>query len=351
MPKLARLLFTVLALLACTAKAQDAPTYRAFKFDGQFRPQFVNDLGQVAGLGQDGKPAIRHPDGSVLHLPGAASQVTIAGFNNQGTVVGHAVIPGFAVPQPVMWRNGGAVERLPLAGLSGFVQGINNHGDIIGYMAGASDTGSGQVGFIQWGDGRAPQQFDDFLPQLMNDQGLVIGRRNGEAGLRSWQDGRFGPSLFANDLFIRALNNEGRLAGTQSGYRAFSLIERDGRRELQELWIGFASGLNDAGSVVGVTELFEHAMLWHQGRAYLLDHLWKDTQHSGWSLLHAWDINEDGAILASATGPFGEYGQFLLSPVPEPQGAALLLAGLMLLWACAASAKPLALRRQLPQSN
>ncbi|KQV47667.1 hypothetical protein ASD07_12095 [Duganella sp. Root336D2] len=115
-------MLSALALLACTAHAQNAPMYRAVKFDAQFRPQVLNDLGQVAGIGQDGKPAIWHPDGSILHLPGTASEVTITGFNNQGTVVGNALIPGYSLPQPVVWRNGGSVERLHFSGIGGYTE-------------------------------------------------------------------------------------------------------------------------------------------------------------------------------------------------------------------------------------
>ena len=119
MPRFARILLSVLALLACTAHAQNTPSYQAVKFDAQFRPQILNDLGQVAGIGQDGRPAIWNPDGSILRLPGAASEVTITGFNNQGTVVGNAMIPGYSLPQPVAWRNCGSVHRLPFKGLGG----------------------------------------------------------------------------------------------------------------------------------------------------------------------------------------------------------------------------------------
>jgi hypothetical protein len=322
------MMLSALALLACTAHAQNAPSYRAVKFDAQFRPHILNDVGQVAGMGQDGRPAIWNPDGSMLQLPGAASEVTITGFNNQGTVVGNALIPGYSLPQPVVWRNGGSVERLPFTGLGGYAEGINNRGDIIGYMAGASDTGTGQVGFIQWGDGSTPQLFDDYKPQMINDHGLVLGQRSDAWGLRSWRDGVFGETLI-NDVSISGLNNEGRMSGTQSAMYAFWMIERNGQRELQNLWSGFASDLNDAGNVVGFTEWSNHAMLWFDGRAYVLDHLWHDAEYSGWSLLNAWDINASGAILANGFGQ-GD-AAFLLSPVPEPGGAIMLLAGLMLL--------------------
>jgi len=329
MPKFVRMLLALLALLACSAHA--APAYQAIALGSEINPKFVNDLGQVAGLGQDGKPVIWNRDGSLLHLEGAASHVSITGFNNQGTVVGNAVIPGFSLPQPVMWRSGGAVERLPLYGLAGFTAGINNRGDVIGYMAGASGTGSGEVGFIQWGDGSAAQLFDDYKPQLINDRGLVLGRRSDEWGTRSWQDGAFGASLFAGELSIRALNNEGRMAGTTSDYHVFSMIERAGQPDLQELWFGFGHDMNDAGTVVGETDLSLRAMVSFEGRTYDLDHLWRDAQFSGWSLVNAWDINNGGAILAQGTGPYGENLNFLLSPVPEPQAVALLLAGLLLL--------------------
>ena len=329
MHKFIRMALALLALLACSAQA--APAYQAVALSGEIAPKFVNDLGQVAGLGQDGKPVIRNRDGSLLHLPGAASAVTITGFNNQGTVVGTAMIPSYSLPQPVVWRSGQAVERLPFQGLAGFASGINNRGDIIGYMAGASGTGSGEVGFIQWGDGTAPQLFDDYRPQLINDRGLVLGRRSGEWGTRSWQDGVFGETPFAGDLFIRALNNEGTMTGNGGNYHAFSLSGQAGQPDLQELWSGFGHDINDAGTVIGETELDLRAMVWTEGRTYDLDHLWHDAQYSGWSLVNAWDINNGGAILAQGVGRFGESGTFLLSPVPEPQGAMLLLAGLMVL--------------------
>jgi len=330
MPSFLRLFLSMLALLACAAYAQGAPTYQALKFDGQFTPRLLNDLGQVAGIGQDGRPVIWNPDGSMLQLPGAVSQLTITGFNNQGTIVGNAMLPGYNLMQPVVWRNGGAVERLPLQGLGGATAGINNRGDIIGYLAGASDTGSGQVGFIQWGDGSTPQLFNDYRPEMINDHGLVLGQPAGDYGLRSWQDGVFGQASYS-ELFVRALNNEGRLVGMHDGYHAFSLVEKDGQRDIQDMWSGFAHALNDSGSVVGETEMSLHAMLWYQGRAYNLDHLWDDERYTGWALLNAWDINEDGAILASAIGPVGGSATFLLSPVPEPQFVTLLLAGLLLL--------------------
>jgi uncharacterized membrane protein len=329
MPTFARKLLVVLAMLAGVAHAQNAPAYRAYMFDGGFTPRILNDLGQVAGIGQDGKPAIWRPDAPLLQLPGAVSELAITGFNNEGTLVGHAVIAGSSLPQPLVWRSGDAMQRLPLPGLGGFTAGINNRGDIIGRMAGATETGSGQLGFVLWGDGSAPQLFGDYMPQLINDHGLVLGQRDGDWGMRSWQDGVFGQASFEG-LFIRALNNEGRMVGIHGGFDAFSFIEREGQRDIQDLWFGSAFDVNDAGSVVGETEYDLHAMLWYQDSVYALDHLWNEAQYSDWTLLSAWDINDDGAILASAMGPLG-IRQFLLSPVPEPQAALLLLAGLMVL--------------------
>jgi hypothetical protein len=51
MPRFLRLFCSMLALLAWAAYAQGAPAYQALKFDGQFWPRLLNDLGQVAGIG------------------------------------------------------------------------------------------------------------------------------------------------------------------------------------------------------------------------------------------------------------------------------------------------------------
>lgn len=331
MPRFVRLLLSLLALLAWSAHVQGAPTYQALKFDGQFAPQMLNDLGQVAGIGQDGRPVIWNPDGSVMQLAGAVSQLTITGFNNQGTIIGNAMLPGYNLLQPVMWRNGGAVERLPLQGLGGSTAGINKRGDIVGYMVGASDTGSGQVGFIQWGDGSAQQLFNDYRPRLINDLGLVIGGRSDEFGARTWQDGVFGEYQLAYDFEVRALNSEGRLAGFQDNGNAFTLLMGDGQWQHQDLWSGYAYGINDAGSAVGEMADYRRAMLWHQGHSYVMDHVWNEEQYAAWFLQSAWDINASGQVLARAGSEWEARATFLLSPVPEPAQGVMLLAGLGLL--------------------
>ena len=73
MSKFARMMLSALALLACTAYAQNTPSYRAVKFDAQFRPHILNDVGQVAGMGQDGRPAIWNPDGSIQGTGGSTA--------------------------------------------------------------------------------------------------------------------------------------------------------------------------------------------------------------------------------------------------------------------------------------
>ncbi|WP_154668046.1 hypothetical protein [Pseudoduganella violaceinigra] len=326
MCKFVRILWWLLVLLACSATALATPAYRATRFDGQFTPQFLNDAGQVAGIGQDGKPAIWNRDGSIVHLAGAAGQVTLTGFNNQGTVIGNATIPGYAQSQAVVWRNGGAMELLTSAGTGGIAAGLNNRGDIVGF----NHNGSGPAGFILWGDGSAPQLFDDYRPHMINDVGMVLGGRRDEFGFRSWRDGVFADDRLPYDFEVRALNIQGQAAGYQDTGNAFKLLRQEGRWQRQDLWSAYAYDINDAGSVVGESE-YLRAMLWYQDRPYVLDHLWNEAQYAGWFLRHAWQINAGGQILASGTSEWEHGATFLLSPVPEPAQGLLLLAGIALL--------------------
>ena len=73
-------------------------------------------------------------------------------------------------------------------------------------------------------------------------------------------------------------------------------------------------------------------MLWEDGRAYVLDHLWYEPTWSSWSLKDAIAINESGEILVLAQDELeGDMAILLLSPVPEPLPVGLMLAGLALL--------------------
>jgi hypothetical protein len=50
---------------------------------------------------------------------------------------------------------------------------------------------------------------------------------------------------------------------------------------------------------------------------------------SGWTSLHAYDINDLGQIVGVGINPQGDLRGFLLTPVPEPTQLVLFIAGLV----------------------
>ena len=64
-----------------------------------------------------------------------------------------------------------------------------------------------------------------------------------------------------------------------------------------------------------------------------MNSLWNAADWPGWVLTSAGQVNNDGMIVASAQNQGGNWAYLtvLLSPVPEPAQAALILAGLAIL--------------------
>ena len=99
-----------------------------------------------------------------------------------------------------------------------------------------------------------------------------------------------------------------------------------------------ALALNALGQVVGWSELADgsqHAMLWDGTSLIDLNSFLDPALVSdGWVLKEAAGINDHGAIVGTVINPLlgiNDGHAFLLSPVPEPETYAMLLAGLMLL--------------------
>jgi hypothetical protein len=93
-------------------------------------------------------------------------------------------------------------------------------------------------------------------------------------------------------------------------------------------------GLNDGGWAVGHSrsdscDLYtcDAAFLWRGGQMVSLNDLLLQSPGDPWYLSSAADINERGQIVGNGWHN-GSYGAYLLTPVPEPRGWALLLAGL-----------------------
>jgi probable HAF family extracellular repeat protein len=88
-----------------------------------------------------------------------------------------------------------------------------------------------------------------------------------------------------------------------------------------------AVGVNDMGQIVGYSDTpsGQDAFLYTDGQMVDLNNLIDPS--SGWSIVEADGINDDGQIVATGyqDGLGGEFDTLLLTPVPEPVSASMLV--------------------------
>jgi len=323
-----KILTTVLlTVLAATPAAAQVPTeYHASVIAWNWSNIALNDRGQAAFSSEHGLPMLWQRGVGAVQLPGDVKDSRIAGINNDGTGYpgttsgnGLRAFPLFyCSPFPPM------MQRLTSLGDRGAARGINSAGTTIGEVEGSD----GFQAFIQR-DG-VDIALDGFAPADINDAGDVVGMHHSELAL--WHDGQFSEVPDSSDAWPVAINGKGWVAGTR--YWGQSVLWKDGAA--LTLGYGDALDLNDAGMVVGTTAQQYHALLWFDGKAYVLDHLWREAQWAGWTLSSALAINNQGQIAVWAQNTQTTQLAMLLlipGPVPEPAPAALLLAGLALVGA------------------
>ncbi len=313
-------------LWPCFASAQVPTAYHATML-GTGTPVAINNKGQVAGIDIVSRATVWSRGGGATLLPGPAYLPIIQAINDDGTVVGAALLAdpdlgGGGIYQPLIWRNGVSAQRLDLPGEGGAAAGINNHGDVAGFIAMPGSSPS-SMGFLQRSSGTL--YFQDFRPTALNDNGDVVG--NGEHGIVVWRDGASSELPDSCCSFEEKINDDGWIVGTNYIGGIEATLWHDGQRTV--LWDGTATDINDAGMVIGLSS---GPALWYQGQVHMLDALWHEPQWAGWKLLSVAAINDKGEIagLAHNLGN-GQELVVLLSPVPEPSRVVLLLAGLALL--------------------
>ena len=126
-----------------------------------------------------------------------------------------------------------------------------------------------------------------------------------------------------------AINNLGEVVGVV-GFgidvtHAFIWDSENGMRPLEssEGTLRLANDINDAGQVVGGLMLWDHGVTLNLYRDVGLPAAWRFREVRA--------INASGQIVGWGENPDGLDRAFLLTPIPEPATAALLLSGLLAL--------------------
>jgi hypothetical protein len=311
----------------------------------QYSPSAVNNVGVIVGsasryaTGDSGIRAVRWAPGSVTpeeleHLGKSATGVAYAvakGVDAAGNAVGNSSPTGNASDvRAVRWAAGSTAASLlgdlgePLSHAEsvtpgGTVVGWANKPGGLGQRAVRWDAGSNQA--VELGHlGTNPAGVTDSSANGANDAGVIVGSAS------KYDGGTF--------LGSRAVRWE---AGSRQP------------TELGHLWTnaaGFtyagAAAVNSAGDAVGAAavdvDAFSvgtfHAVLWPAGTTTAID--LNDVIDLGpqYVLAHAWDVNDDGTIVGQGwyfpnypnTAGFRDFG-FILTPVPEPAGAAAVSLG------------------------
>ncbi|NHZ87947.1 DUF3466 family protein [Massilia sp. CCM 8733] len=236
------------------------------------------------------------------------------GVNNAGTVVGSSKtdvrVPGGDPYNPrfashaFAYSDGVTKDLGTLGGVHSGATAINNAGTIVGY---AHNTSWRERAFI-YQNGRMTDlgafEGGSSAATDINDSGQIIGQ-----SAHTWDTSVQSAFLYVDGV----MTDLGWSAGKSSK----------------------AVDINNLGQVIGYgadAKGLQHGFIYQNGQLLQLDAALDPL--AGWSIRSTYSINDHGQILADAC-QLGVCGTVLLSPVPEPERYAMMLAGLGLLGVCA----------------
>jgi probable HAF family extracellular repeat protein len=212
---------------------------------------------------------------------------------------------------------------------------INDSGQIVGY---SSARGSSHAFLYSNGsmvDLGTPPGCGSSCANAINASGQVVGYGDTPAGnnhafLYSNGHMTYLGSLGGANSEATGINARGQVvgwAGTGSAGHAF--LYDDGTMidlgALNGAVNSRAEGINSSGEVVGSSHIVGHtdrAFLYSNGTMHALNDMIDPA--SGWDIIWANAINDNGWIAGCGLAPNGEQHAVLLTPVPEPSALALL---------------------------
>ncbi len=338
----------LLSLLAAPLGALAEPIYSLTLLPEGFFASAINNAGQVVGTARGGA-AVWSDNAVNYFLPGAEGLA----INNRGEVAGRIGTTGFLYYD-------GAAQLINTDGARAWATGINDTRRVSGTVRqfeGAAETRA----FVYVDGGLATilafNGYQDF-GNAINNAGQVTGFAS-LPGPGDFSDPARTAYIYDFLGTVRSLgtlggavsegndiNDGGQVAGwSRTGVageeRPFLFTDGAGMVDLGSLGgsSGRAFGLNNAGAVVGMSDVSSgagldyHAFLYDNGAMVDLNALIDPA--SGWRLVSATDINDQLQILGRAClGDSVDCRAVLLDripPVPEPGAWAMLIAGLVVL--------------------
>lgn len=310
----------------------------------------INSKGQVAGYGIDANGNLQAFASSTgIITPASANSASAHGINGNGQVAG--TINVGVTSQAVLWVNGAAQQLGGLGGADSFGLAVNDRGQAVGMATTTEGTGRA----VLFSDGNvldvAPPGSAWSSAYAINSSGAVAGYSMDPlmnyrafiwtAGSGAVQLGAMGGS----NSYASGVNDANQVVGhstVASGFtHAFIWDGTLGFRDLGTLGglNSYGYGINNSGSVVGYSNTAggdPHAFVYISGILFDLNSLLKDA--GGWTLTHAYAINDAGQITGVGTLD-GVAHAFRLDPlatgglnsaegaVPEPGTFVLVLAG------------------------
>ncbi|MDP2030564.1 MAG: PEP-CTERM sorting domain-containing protein [Thiobacillus sp.] len=326
----------------------------------------INNLGQVIGTTHFDSSCWQCPGSSTvtiwngttegpLGLGGSARYNYGNDINDVGQVVGYGV-QAYTTSENAFVRTSapGTLTYLSSSYYYDSASAINNRGQVAG--SGADHLSTGRYGAFVWdtATGVVTHLGQGSIAVDINDAGQVVGKIGSNVVVWNGTTATVLGTLSGGESEAKAINNAGQVVGyskAQNGYGHATLWNNTTAIDLGSLGgHSQAMGINNAGQVVGTSYTAADAAV---SRAFFWDgttmtdlnsFLDASTVGVGWVLNSAQDINDNGQIIGSARNTFtGQFSVFLLTPVPEPETYAMMLAGLCVVG--------VAKRRKQSQSN